>query len=57
MLHRFDLMVTAQQTRRVASATGGAIRGSTLEELGGRVQRRASHCGAVAGESSHGPMT
>ena len=57
MMRRFDLMVTAQQTRRVASTEGGVIRAGALEELGGRVQRRACHCGAVAGKSSHGPMT
>lgn len=54
MTHRFDLMVTAWQTLRDASATRRKIGSSTPEGLGGALH---PHCGATAGESVHGPMT
>jgi hypothetical protein len=47
----------AQETRRAASTTRRKIGSSTPEGLERRVQRRAFHCGAVAGKSSHAPMT
>lgn len=56
-MHRFDQLVTAQQTHRVASTTRRKIGSSAPEGLGGRVQRRAPHCGAVAGKSLHTLMT
>ncbi len=49
--------VMAQQTRRAASTTRRKIGSSAPEGLGVRAQHRAPHCGAVAGKSSHGPMT
>lgn len=51
---RFDQLVTVQQTRRVASTEGGAIRVGAPEGLEGAMR---PHCGAVAGKSAHGPMT
>lgn len=54
MMRRFDQMVMAQQTRRVASTGGGVIRASAPEGLGGAL---SPHCGAVAGTSVHAPMT
>lgn len=48
---------TAQQTRRVAATTRRKIGSSGPEGLGGRARHRASHCGAVAGKSTHAPMT
>lgn len=52
---RFDQKVAAQQTRRVASTEGGAIRVGAPEGLVGAAMH--FHCGAVAGKSAHGPMT
>lgn len=54
MMCRFDPMVTAQETRRVANAGGGVIRASVPEGPGGALRPR---CGAVAGTSLHAPMT
>ncbi len=60
MMHRFDRAlpnVTAQQTRRAASAGGGVIHASAPEGLDRCAQHHTVHCGAVAGKSVHGPMT
>ena len=57
MMHRFDraaAYVTVQQTRRAASTTRRKIGSSAPEGLRGALR---PHCGAVAGKSSHGPMT
>jgi hypothetical protein len=43
-----------QQTRRAASTTRRKIGSSAPEGLGGALR---PHCGAVAGMSSHAPMT
>ena len=54
-MHRFDLMVMpVRETRRAASAVRAAGPMVTPEGLGGAPR---PHCGAVAGMSSHGPMT
>lgn len=50
----FDQKVMAQQTRRAASTTRRKIGSSAPEGLGGALR---PHCGAVAGKSSHSPMT
>ena len=60
MMRRFDwvkLQVTAQQTRRAASAGGGVIHASAPEGLGECARHRITYCGANAGKSAHGPMT
>lgn len=58
-MHLFERIETlmVQQTRRDTSITRRKIGSSAPEGLRGRVQRRASHCGADAGKSLHGPMT
>jgi len=43
-----------QQTRRAAGTTRRKIGSSAPEGLEGTL---CPHCGAVAGKSSHGPMT
>lgn len=46
--------VKGQQTRRAAGTTRRKIGSSAPEWLGGALR---PHCGAVAGKSSHAPMT
>lgn len=46
--------LTAQQTGRAANTTRRKIGSGMPEGLGGALR---PHCGAVAGKSSHGPMT
>lgn len=55
-MRRFERIetLTVQQTRRAASTTRRKIGSSAPEGLGGALR---PHCGAVAGKSSHGPMT
>ena len=57
MMHRFDRAmshVTVQQTRRAANTTRRKIGSGVPEGLRGALRL---HCGAVAGMSSHAPMT
>lgn len=58
-MRRFERIETlmAQQSRRAANTTGRKIGSSVPEGLGECVQRRITHCGAVAGLSTHAPMT
>ena len=53
-MRRFDQCVKAQQTRRAVSTARRKIGSSAPEGLEGASH---PHCGAVAGKSSHGPMT
>ncbi len=52
-MRRFDLTVTAQQTRRAANAGGGVIRASVPEGLGGAIR---PHWSAVARTSPGLPI-
>lgn len=60
-MRRFDqaarLLITVQQTRRASSATGRKIGSSTPEGLGVSRETSRPYCGAVAGKSTHSPMT
>lgn len=49
-----DHQVMAQQTRRAANTARRKIGSGVPEGLGSAVR---THCGAVAGKSSHAPMT
>lgn len=49
-----ERMLKARESRRVTSTGGGVIRASAPEGPRGALRPR---CGAVAGMSSHGPMT
>lgn len=53
-MSRSDLMVTARETRRAASTTRRKIGSGAPEGLRGAPR---PHCGAVAGMSTHAPMT
>lgn len=53
-MSRSDQLVTAQQTRRVASIARRKIGSGAPEGLEGAAR---PHCGAVAGKSTHPPMT
>lgn len=54
-MHRFDhQLVMVQQTRRATSTTRRKIGSSAPEGLEGALH---PHCGAVAGKSTHAPMT
>lgn len=53
-MSRSDLMVTARETHRVASTTRRKIGSGAPEGLEGALR---PHCGAVAGKSTHPPMT
>lgn len=53
-MHHFDQRVMVLETRRAVNTGGGVIRASVPEGLRGALRL---HCGAVAGISSHGPMT
>lgn len=54
-MHPFDCYaIRAQQTRRAANTTRRKIGSGVPEGLEGVTR---PHCGAVAGKSSHAPMT
>ena len=53
-MHRFEPTLTVLQTRRAANTTRRKIGSGVPEGLGGD---HTPHCGAVTGESAHGPMT